>query len=265
MSRPGMERLVRSVPRTRVGGLPIAVLDREQTADLMIELANAHESGERPAILTSANGEVISRCAASTRIAQLFQTADVISADGQPMVLVSRLLHRWFSIGAALPERVATTDLFHDVARHADASRISFYFLGATEEENRLAVQRVKRLYPELRIAGRSHGYLKGDALTKQLAEINTLGPDILWLAMGVPAEQEFCERHAAALTNVAVIKTSGGLFNFLSGTRKRAPAWMQNAGLEWVFRLSQEPRRLAWRYTVTNPHALFLLVTRSD
>jgi exopolysaccharide biosynthesis WecB/TagA/CpsF family protein len=78
---------------------------------------------------------------------------------------------------------------------------------------------------------------------------------------MGVPAEQVFSLRYRERLGNVGVIKTSGGLFDFLSGNNRRAPLWMQAAGLEWLHRLALAPRRLLLRYLMTNPHALYLLL----
>jgi len=82
---------------------------------------------------------------------------------------------------------------------------------------------------------------------------------------MGIPAEQEFALRQRARLTGVGLIKTSGGLFDFVSGKNPRAPAWMQAAGLEWLYRTMREPRRLLLRYLTTNPHALYLLLTRTS
>jgi len=163
--------------------------------------------------------------------------------------------------GTPLPERVATTDLFHVVARKAQAAGLSFYMLGADEEENASAVARIRQTYPRLRILGRCHGYLKGDELRAKVDEINRLAPDYLWVALGVPYEQVFVAEFMPLLSNVGVIKTSGGLFNFLSGSRARAPRWMQQAGLEWAFRIWLEPRRLFWRYLTTNPRALYLLL----
>lgn len=247
--------LLARVPRTWLGGLPIALLDRAATADLLIAAAQSPVWRNRPLIMTSANGEVISRCRSELAIAALFARADLISADGQPMVLASRLLG-----GPALPERVATTDLFEDVAQRAERLGLSFYLFGATALENRKAYERVRERYPRLNIVGRSNGYVEGAALERRIAEIDALAPDILWVALGVPREQEFCARFAHRLRNVRVIKTSGGLFNFLSGSRARAPAWMQRSGLEWAFRVAQEPRRLFARYALTSPHAIYLL-----
>jgi len=253
---PGVFDRLRAVPVIRLGGMAIAALGMRETVDLMIEAAQASPRPGRPLYMTSANGEVLSRHARSPDFARLFVTADLVNADGQPMVLLSRWL------GArALPERVATTDLFHGVAREAAARGLSFYLFGASEDENRRAVENVQALYPSLRIVGRSHGYLTGEALSDTLDQIDALAPDILWLALGVPREQAFVHEHSARLAHVGIIKTSGGLFNFLSGSRTRAPAWMQRAGLEWAWRLRQEPIRLFWRYAVTNPHAIGLML----
>jgi len=248
-----------NIPRISLGGLRLAVLDIEQTADFMIDMVFPTRRIDRPLYLTSANGEVLARCATEPMTGRLFRGADLINADGQPLVTVSRLQSR-----APLPERVATTDLFHVVARKAQAAGLTFYMFGADEAENAAAVDTVRRMYPGLRIVGRSHGYLRGQALRDKVAEINALAPDYLWVALGVPYEQSFVEDFTPQLSNVGVIKTSGGLFNFLSGSRIRAPLWMQSIGLEWAWRIWLEPRRLSWRYFTTNPRALFLLFNKS-
>ena len=247
------------IPRITLGGLRIAVLDLEQTADFMINAVFPHRRVTRPIYLTSANGEVLARCSTEPTTDQLFRSADLINADGQPLVAVSRL-----KSPMRLPERVATTDLFHVVARKAEEANLSFYMFGADETENAVAVANVRKMYPKLRIVGHFHGYLRGDALRAKVDEINELAPDYLWVALGVPYEQAFVAEYTSRLTQVGVIKTSGGLFNFLSGSRARAPRWMQDAGLEWAWRIWLEPRRLFWRYLTTNPRALYLLFNKS-
>jgi N-acetylglucosaminyldiphosphoundecaprenol N-acetyl-beta-D-mannosaminyltransferase len=247
------------VPRITLGGLRIAVLDLEQTADFMIDLVFPRRRIARPLYLTSANGEVLARCSTEPMTDRLFRAADLINADGQPLVTVSRL-----KSPVRLPERVATTDLFDVVARKAEAANLSFYMFGADEGENAAAVANVRKMYPKLRIVGHSHGYLRGDEQRAKVDEINELAPDYLWVALGVPYEQAFVAEYASRLTKVGVIKTSGGLFNFLSGSRARAPRWMQDAGFEWVWRIWLEPRRLFWRYLTTNPRALYLLLNKS-
>jgi N-acetylglucosaminyldiphosphoundecaprenol N-acetyl-beta-D-mannosaminyltransferase len=247
------------IPRITLGGLRLAVIDLEQTADFMIDLVRPQRRTSRPLHLTSANGEVLARCSTEPMTDRLFRAADLINADGQPLVTVSRLKSK-----TPLPERVATTDLFHAVARKAQDAGLSFYMLGADEAENANAVANVRKAYPDLKIIGRCHGYLRGEALRDKVDEINALAPDYLWVALGVPYEQAFVEEFTPRLCNVGVIKTAGGLFNFLSGKRARAPKWMQAVGLEWAWRIWLEPRRLFWRYLTTNPRALYLLFNKS-
>ena len=107
-----------SVPRISLGGLRLAVMRMEDTADFMIQAALRPTGLGRPLHLTSANGEVLARCATEPEVDRLFRSADLINADGQPLVFASR----WKS-ATPLPERVATTDLFHIVAEKAIVSR----------------------------------------------------------------------------------------------------------------------------------------------
>jgi exopolysaccharide biosynthesis WecB/TagA/CpsF family protein len=247
------------VPTVRVGGMPISVLDRLAAADLMVRAAMSRKRGGRPLYFTSVNGEAIARASRDPDLAALFQAADQILADGQPLVIASRFLCRM-----PLPERVATTDLVHDVARLAEQTGASFYLFGSEDEENERAVVALRRAYPDLRIVGRCHGFLKGGDLLGKLREINELAPDIVWLGLGVPFEQKFVLDHSHLLPNVGVIKTSGGLFNHISGKNPRAPLWMQRAGFEWLWRVAMEPRRLFWRYLTTNPLAVYALLRYS-
>jgi N-acetylglucosaminyldiphosphoundecaprenol N-acetyl-beta-D-mannosaminyltransferase len=247
--------------RIRLGDLPVVVVNRQNSATMMIDEALKRRHLWRyPAYLTSANGEVTYRCAVNEVERSLFLQADAIHADGMPHVFVSRL-----RCEVPLPERVATTDLFYDVAREAEARGATMFMLGASEASNSLAAQLVKDKFPRIKLVGRRHGYFANeDEEIVVCAQITTLAPDILWVSMGVPREQEFIVRHRHRLTSVGIIKTSGGLFDFLSGSKRRAPAWMQNAGLEWLWRAWLEPKRLGWRYLKTNPCALYILLTKS-
>jgi exopolysaccharide biosynthesis WecB/TagA/CpsF family protein len=248
------------IPVEMIGGLPIAVIDRAQSALLMTGVAAARRNTNAPPLVfTSANGQVLSLCANDATVRNLFEQADVIHADGMPLVFASRWLCR-----ERLPERVATTDLFHDVARRAEADGTTFYLLGATDTVIEQSVRRARALYPRLRIVGYRSGYFSVEQEPEVVAEISAARPDILWVGMGAPREQAFAMRNRAQLSGVGIIKTSGGLFDFLSGKNRRAPGWMQAVGLEWAFRTLLEPQRLAVRYLLTNPHAVFLLLTRT-
>jgi N-acetylglucosaminyldiphosphoundecaprenol N-acetyl-beta-D-mannosaminyltransferase len=246
-------------PKTIVGGIEMLALSRAETANLVVRLAKSRCGGDEPITIASANGEVISKCATDETVAELHREMDIINADGQSLVFASRLF-----CDKPLPERVATTDFFHDVVRQGLASGVSHYMLGASPEENLKAQERVRKLYPDVRLLGGIHGYLSDAEMDAKVQEINALRPDVLWVALGVPRQQQFCRKYGKALKGVGVIQTCGGLFNFLSGTRKRAPNWMQRFGLEWLYRIKEEPLRLFWRYAVTNPHAIYLLARHS-
>jgi N-acetylglucosaminyldiphosphoundecaprenol N-acetyl-beta-D-mannosaminyltransferase len=249
------------VPLRRVGGLPIGIIDRPQSAELMIDVAlDRRDTGLSPLIITSANGQVLSLCARKPDIRHLFMQVDLIHADGMSLVFASQLFNRM-----PIPERICTTDFFHDVARLGQERGASMFLLGATQSVIDEAACRVQTLYPHLRIVGHTSGYMRRQGEEQRVIDaINAAKPDILWIGLGVPLEQQFAVRNRHRLRNVGLIKTSGGLFDVLSGSKPRAPQWIINAGFEWAYRWYLEPGRLAGRYLVTNPHALFLLLTQS-
>ncbi len=247
-------------PTSLLGGLPIAQTDMKTSAQGFVQHAVESRGLKRRAFYsTSANGQVLALCDKDQAFRTLMLKADQIHADGMPMVLFSRLFSK-----RPLSERVATTDLVHEVARLAEDRGVSFYFLGASEEVNAKAVETMQQTYPKLAFAGRRNGYFSPDEEDAVVAEINEARPDILWIGLGVPLEQQFIARNIDRLTGVGVVKTSGGLFDFISGKSSRAPQWMQDAGLEWMYRVSREPRRLGMRYLTTNPKAIGALIRHS-
>jgi exopolysaccharide biosynthesis WecB/TagA/CpsF family protein len=243
-----------------VGGLRTACLTRGALARMMVQdcLAARQDRHRHPRLVFASNGHAIALAARDKAFRSVFEQADIIHADGQAAVFASRLLTR-----TPIPERSATTDFIHDAAKAAVQYGLRFFLLGATEEANAEATRVLRQSYPGLQIVGRRHGYfseLDEDALCD---EINLTQPDVIWVGLSVPREYEFAVRNRARL-DAGWLVTCGGCFNFVTGTYRRAPAWMQALGLEWLFRLAREPRRLFWRYAVTNPIAIFLLLTRT-
>lgn len=249
------------VPITRIGGLPIAVIDREQSAKLLVELAlNRRGVQQPPLIVTSANGHVLSLCARRTAVRNVFLQTDLIHADGMSLVFGSRL-----HCLTPLPERICTTDFFHDVAEVGQRCGARMFLLGGTRAVSDAAAKRVKAQYPNLNIVGHACGYIRRENDEANVIDaINAAQPDILWIGLGVPLEQQFAVRNRYRLTGVGLIKTAGGLFDVLSGEKSRAPQWLIDVGLEWAYRWYLEPRRLSFRYFTTNPHALYLLLTQT-
>ena len=209
----------RDVPIEMIGGLPIAVISLAQSARLMIDIAAARRNSSQPALVfTSANGQVLSLCAQDPKVRKLFLDADVVHADGMPLVFASRWLCR-----QPLPERVATTDLFHDVARLAEARGATFYLLGATDAAIKLAVRRISSLYPRLRICGHRSGYFASDQEAEIVAEINAASPDILWIGMGARASNPLRYAIAPACTGWNHQHRGPVRFSFRPGSRARA------------------------------------------
>lgn len=248
-----------AIQPVRVGGVPVAPLSTAQWVDLMLSDCRAARAGRQGARYhTAVNGNVLSVCANDPTMRDAVERADAVAADGVPILWGARLFAR-----RPIPDRAATTDLFHDLARAAEREGLSMYFLGTTAEENAAAVANVRRLYPALPIAGARDGYFTAAEEEGVVAEIAAARPDILWVAMGMPREDRFALRHLDRFQGTGWVKTCGGLFNFLSGRNARAPAWMRSAGLEWAYRTMLEPRRLLKRYLTTNVHALWLMATK--
>jgi exopolysaccharide biosynthesis WecB/TagA/CpsF family protein len=244
-------------PRVRVGGLKTARLSRkDMIAQMIADCANARvDAKHSPKLVFTTNGHSVALAATSAAFRDLLDTADILHADGQPIVLASRLL-----TPTPIPERSATTDFIHDAAQAAQQHGLRFYLLGGTEEVNARCAKILRKTYPNLIIAGRRNGYFPRDEEAAICDEINRFGTDIVWVGLGVPLEQEFCVRNRERLA-AGWLVTSGGCFNFITGDYARAPAWMQAAGLEWLHRLWREPKRLLWRYALTNPLAALLLL----
>jgi exopolysaccharide biosynthesis WecB/TagA/CpsF family protein len=245
--------------RITVGGVKTDCVSRQQMGRLMVGDCLAARGGQRaPKLVFAANGHAVAMAGTDAKFRKTFQAADIVHADGAPVVFASKVL-----TDAPIPERSATTDFLHDAAAMAEAHGLTFFLLGATEVVNAACAARLNADHPNLKIAGRRHGYFEPEDEDAIIAEINASGADVLWVGLGVPLEYEFCLRYRDQLKAGWVV-TCGGCFNFATGVYKRAPDWMQRAGLEWLHRLWREPRRLFWRYAVTNPLAIFLLLTRT-
>jgi N-acetylglucosaminyldiphosphoundecaprenol N-acetyl-beta-D-mannosaminyltransferase len=182
-------------------------------------------------------------------------SCNLILADGVPVVWASRLL------GRPLPERVAGIDLMLEMLRRGDKNGYRVYCLGASEDVLATAVARIAADYPRVCLVGRHHGYFSTQEEPGLVAAISDAKPDILLVGMTSPKKERFLARWRDQL-GVPVCHGVGGSFDVLAGKVRRAPLVWQRLGLEWLYRVRQEPRRLWRRYLVTN--TLFCtLVTR--
>ena len=251
------------VPSIMLGGWPVVRVNRQEFAKLMIVdcfAARKVTKELKPKLVFDINGHGLSMAQTDSKYRKALKEADYIHVDGQSLVLASNLLSQ-----TPLIERIATTDFFHDAALVSQKKDLRMYFLGASEKINTTAVDRIRRLYPELLISGHRHGYFRKEEEWSICKEIVSCGTDILWIGLGKPKEQLFCIRNKERLNGIGWLITCGGLFDFLGGRNKRAPKWMQIAGFEWLHRLIQDPRRFFWRYLTTNIHATYLLCLRRE
>ena len=171
------------------------------------------------------------------------RNADFVTADGMPIVLLSKLLRR------ALPERVTGADMVPRICRRCAEEGMSVYVLGGDREAIEEALRKLKVESLKLKVVGIDPAFVKLDEDQPEIIErINAAKPDILFVALGNPKQELWMGRNKEKLDVGAMIGI-GGTFNFIAGRVKRAPKWMQKSGLEWIYRIIQEPGRLWRRY----------------
>jgi N-acetylglucosaminyldiphosphoundecaprenol N-acetyl-beta-D-mannosaminyltransferase len=174
-------------------------------------------------------------------------------ADGQPLVWASRFTRQ------PLPERVTGIDLIDQLCAHAARENIGVYFLGASDRIVRATADLLRTRHPGLDVRGCADGYFDSDEAPARARAVAASGAGLLFVAMGVPRQEQFIEEQWEHLGARVVIGV-GGSFDVTAGLRKRAPIFIQRAGLEWAYRVAQEPRRLFKRYLFTNSQFIGLM-----
>jgi N-acetylglucosaminyldiphosphoundecaprenol N-acetyl-beta-D-mannosaminyltransferase len=229
-------------------GCPITKLSLEGT----IEQIEDFIASKRPHYVAMINVAKLIKMRSDKELEQSVLRADIIGADGVPLVWLSRLF------GTPLPGRVNGTDLMYKLLERANVKGYSIFFLGAKQEVLQKVVEIVRTQYPSVRIAGFHHGYFSDAEETAIVHKIHVAQPDILFIAFGTPKKELWVKRYLQNM-GVPVVHGVGGSFDVFAGLVPRAPLWMQWGGLEWLFRLAQEPRRMWRRYLVTN--TLFIML----
>ena len=215
-------------------GFPVANLDMRGAADAAVALLLR---GGQARIVT-ANAEILYHAHKNRDQGALLHSADLIVADGIGVVKAADTL------GRPLQGRVTGIDLMGELVARAEASGSSVYLLGAAEASVRGAAATLQKKHPALQIAGWHDGYFNEEEKETLLADIAEKKPDFLFIGMGFPAQDRFFIQHQARLP-AGLTMGVGGSFDALSGTVKRAPAWVQRVNLEWAYRFAQNPRRL--------------------
>ncbi len=180
-------------------------------------------------------------------------SCDIINIDGMGLVFGARLL------GYDVQERVAGVDLFHALVEKSAEKGYPIYLLGATDEVVTATEAKLKTVHPMLKIAGFHHGYFWDDEQAV-VEKIKVSGARLLFVAITSPKKENFINRWRDEL-GVTFVMGVGGTFDIVAGKVRRAPYWMQKCGLEWFYRLMQEPGRMWRRYLITNSRFAWLLM----
>jgi len=172
--------------------------------------------------------------------------SDIVGIDGMGIVLAARWL------GIPVKERVAGIDLFWEILSVCEKEGFRPYFLGATSEIIQQAAEQILARFPRIELAGYRDGYFKPDQELSVVQHIIQSNADCLFIAMPTPRKERFLAAHRERL-GVPFIMGIGGSLDVVAGYVRRAPKLMQSMGLEWLYRVYQEPRRMWWRYVKTN------------
>lgn len=241
-------------PLVRIGSVPLAQVTQTALVDhVFAELA--HRNG---GWLITANLDHLVRYERDPAVQQLYAGADLVVADGAPLIWAARLR------GTPLPERVAGSDLVWGLARAAAEHGRSLYLLGGAPGSNQAAAEVFEARFPGLRIAGAESPEVSADPGREELDALRgrllAAEPDLVFVALGSPKQERVIAALRASLPASWWLGVGISL-SFAAGDVRRAPPWMRASGLEWLHRLAQEPRRLAGRYLADDlPYALRLL-----
>lgn len=253
--------LDKSPPTCRVIGFPVTALSFDTQIALMLDWAKHRLSK----IVCIANVHMLIEAHRNASFADVLKAADIVTPDGVPLVWMLRLL------GVANQDRVAGMDLLPAICHRAPSQGVSIFFLGSDQMTLDLIKARLDKECPHLQIAGmeplpfRPLTPTEDEALVQRL---NQSGAGIVMVSLGCPKQEIWIAQHKGQVN--AVMLGVGAAFPVYARIRRKAPEFIRSAGLEWVYRLGQEPRRLWKRYSSTVPLFMWLalkqlLMTRRD
>ncbi|MDM8538099.1 WecB/TagA/CpsF family glycosyltransferase [Desulfobacterales bacterium HSG17] len=239
-------------------GIPIDNVTMDEAIDRIFLMIRTYADDLRPRLVATVNVDFLTNSLSwfagqprHPELLRILRRADMVTADGMPLLWISRI------IGKSLKERVTGADLAPRLAKEAARRGKSIYFLGGAGDAGEKAAQILHQKFPDLTIAGLDAPfvYVSGERLesayeadTPIVEQINNSKADILLVAFGNPKQEVWFARNRERL-QVPITIGIGGTFEFITQQVRRAPLWMQKAGLEWVFRISQDPKRLWKRY----------------
>ena len=232
-------------------GVPIDILSLHETVELADRSMSRRERCQHVALN-------VAKFIKMRRQPELWRDvveSDIVGIDGMGILWGARLL------GSKAHERVAGIDLFKEIMGLCTRKGFRPFFLGATDDVLQRMISNLRVSHPDLQIAGWHNGYFAAEQDPRIVKSIRRSGADCVFLGLPTPRKERLLAQYKDEF-GVPFIMGVGGSFDILAGAVNRAPSWMQGAGLEWCYRLYQEPRRMFWRYFSTNI-SFATLVTR--
>ena len=221
-------------------------------ADLLRKILGYAERGEHRRV-TYVNAHVLNQSVTNTELRRSLLASDLVYCDGYGVRLAAKTL------GLPVPHRMTGADWIWGVGALCEEAGRSLYLLGSVPGSAADAAAQLRRWYPRLEVRGTHHGFfgLESPHNERVLEHIAEHRPDILLVGMGTPQQELWVDRHFDRI-EAHVVWSVGALFDYISGRMPRAPHWMADHGLEWIFRLVMEPRRMWRRYLIGNPAFLY-------
>jgi N-acetylglucosaminyldiphosphoundecaprenol N-acetyl-beta-D-mannosaminyltransferase len=246
---------VNAARRVRVGKLPIDAVDFDGALDAIDDLVAAGQGGT----VFTPNVDHVVLAEDDPRLCDAYDRSSLSLVDGTPVLWASRML------GAPLPAKVSGSDLIGPLLARAAERNYRVYIVGGTPRAVELSRQKLARELPSLQIVGVEAGRVDVEGTTAEgqamVERVRSARPDLVLVALGAPKQEIWSQIHREQLKPAVMIGV-GGSFDFVAGIVRRSPRWMSKAGLEWLYRLMNEPRRLAGRYLLRDPK-FFWIVAR--
>ncbi|MFH1931759.1 MAG: WecB/TagA/CpsF family glycosyltransferase [Pseudomonadota bacterium] len=239
--------------RILIGGTPVDVVSAEKAAQWVLGRASR---GLRTSV-APVNAAMVVMAAGNQPFQQTLNEFDLLLADGMWPALAATYLNR-----CRVPH-ANTLPFLRSFFNQAKPERLRVYLLGARPAIVERSAANLSKYYSNARVVGYEHGYFDSNEETGIVERINKSGADVVLLGISSPKKEYFIRNHWAEI-NVLLSVGVGGLFDILAGSILEAPGWVRNFGFEWLFRLSQEPKRLWKRYTITNLKFIFIVLQQA-
>ncbi len=245
-------------PRCTVAGVAIDCVTMDEAAVEVVSRLKQRQAGAIPFLIMGPNAQLINLAQRNRDFAEALQASALNVPDGISMVLAAKLF------GRNISDRVPGGELMERLCRDASERGLSVYLLGGLPGAAEGAAKELQRRYPSLSVAGADCPPLgfEHDAIecSRIQQRIVAAAPDLLFVALGAPKQEVWMHKNCRSLP-IGAAMSVGAAFDTLAGLRKRAPLWTQKIGMEWFYRLVQEPGRLWKRYLIGNISFLYLVL----